>query len=284
MSEAITAGQIAFVADLAESAGAGLRRRFRTPRETLELDYKGPRDLVTVADRESEAIIVAGLRRGFPDCAILSEEASPQLAIEWDGNESFWIVDPLDGTTNFAHGFPFFSVSIAWWHAGRVRAGVIHAPMQHETFWAIEGQGSHARWRGCEHPERLVATTENRLDHALLATGFSYRRREVEEGALASFADLLANAREIRRGGSACLDLAYTAAGIFGGFWEYHLQPHDTAAGALLVTEAGGRVTDVAGGADYVFGGSIVAAGPSLHPQILGRLRTGPRHPGRSRP
>lgn len=292
MDQALSFDDVEFVVGLAETAGVGLRRRFRAPSEQLELQHKGPRDLVTVADKESEAVIVSGLRQRFPECSILAEEGSPDLEIDWTGEESFWIVDPLDGTTNFAHGFPFFSVSIAWWHAGAVRAGVVHAPMQGETFWAVRGHGSFLRsgasgGRGQTSdtgakPVALRVSSESELSRVLLATGFSYGRREIDDGAMGSFADLLASAREVRRAGSACLDLAYTAAGVLGGFWEYYLKPHDTAAGALLVSEAGGRVTDVAGGNDFIFGGSIVAASPLIHPEILRVLRKGPRHPGRT--
>ncbi|MFQ5655830.1 MAG: inositol monophosphatase family protein, partial [Planctomycetota bacterium] len=185
-----------------------------------------------------------------------------------------WIIDPLDGTTNFTHGHPFFAVSVALSEGKSLLAGVVHAPALGETYWARAGGGAFLNG----DPIRVAAPT--RLQESLLATGFSYGRKEVGAGALERFGELLLGAREIRRGGSASLDLAYTASGTFSGFWEYHLKPHDVAAGALLVEEAGGIVTDVAGGRDFLLGGSIAAGNRAIHARLLETLKKGPRHPG----
>ena len=186
------------------------------------------------------------------------------------------MIDPLDGTTNFTHGHPLFSVSIGLWEDDTPRLGVVHSPALRETYWAERGGGAHLNGR------RITVTEEPDLSQTLLAAGFSYTRDEIDVGGLAAFAKLLWAAREVRRGGSACLDLAHTAAGIFGGYWEYHLKPFDVAAGALLVTEAGGVVTDIDGGDDFLHGRSLVAGAPAIHAQLLEALRGGPLHPGRA--
>ncbi|MEM7260895.1 MAG: inositol monophosphatase family protein [Planctomycetota bacterium] len=256
---------------IAESAGAELTRRFRGGE--LGVERKGGRDLVTDADRAAEARILEFLHEEYPEDAILAEESG------WSGAPDrgrLWIVDPLDGTTNFAHGLPIFSVSIALWIDGEPALGVVHAPVPGETFHAVRGHGAF-----CDRTPIQVSDTIAIAD-ALLATGFSYRRRELDHGALRPFESLLRGAREIRRCGSACLDLAHTAAGVFDGFWEYYLQPHDLAAGAVLILEAGGRVTAVDGSDDFLHGGSLVAGGASIHTALLSELRSGPPHPGRA--
>lgn len=275
---------------LVEQAGLLLARRFRKQAGALQVDYKGPRDLVTTADRESEEFLLAGLEKRFPGTSFLSEETG-HVSGSIANNAGLWIIDPLDGTTNYAHGHPFFAVSVGFYDGREPVAGVIHAPMLGETFWALRGGGAFRRSAGVSvelgtagRVEPMSVNTEARLDQAMLATGFSYSRLEVDDGALETFAKLLKQAREIRRAGSACLDLAYTAAGTFGGFWEYHLKPHDVAAGALLVTEAGGAVSDVRGGAGFLYGGSIVATNAVLHETLLEILAAGPDHPDAQEP
>ncbi|MEM7166861.1 MAG: inositol monophosphatase family protein [Planctomycetota bacterium] len=271
--------RLATVVALADAAGQTLLSRFRNSGD-LDIAFKGPRDLVTIADRNSESLIIDGLRSEFPGHAILAEESGGSRGV--DPAEPTWIVDPLDGTTNFAHGHPMFAISIGLWRNGRAELGVVHAPALRETFAATRGGGTI--WSQDGNGFVPVSVSEHcQLRDVVLATGFSYERREIESGGLDAFAALLAAARGMRRSGSAALDLAYTAAGILGGYWEYYLQPHDVAAGALLVTEAGGRVTDVAGGDDYLQGGSIVAANPTLHDRIRQLLAAGPEHPGLGR-
>ncbi len=233
-------------------------------------EHKGQRDLVTSADLEAEAAIEQRLRAAFPSDSLLAEESG----LTGTGKGRVWIVDPLDGTTNFRHGHPLYAASIALWIDGVSQVAVVAAPSLERTYWAVRGVGAYESGQ----PLRVAS---NELAFALLATGFSYERLELEHGALELFGQLLSEAREVRRGGSAALDLAFTAQGIFDGYWEYYLKPHDVAAGSLLVTEAGGIVTDVAGGTDYLYGQSIVAGSPSVHATLLERVRAGgPEHPG----
>lgn len=263
---------LAFAIETAKEAGDLLLRRFRNASESLRVEHKGFRDLVTAADHEAERHIVSALGRRFPRDDVLSEESAHEASA--DGR--LWIVDPLDGTTNYTHGHPLFAVSIGMWEAGEPRLGVVHAPALRETYWAESGAGAY------RDGHRVAVTEETDLAQALLATGFSYERRELERGGLEIFGTLLRRAREVRRGGSASLDLAQTAAGVFGGFWEYYLHPHDVAAGVILILEAGGKVSDVVGGEDFLFGRSIVAGSAAIHSQLLEILRAGPPHPGRS--
>ncbi|MCI0650701.1 MAG: inositol monophosphatase [Planctomycetes bacterium] len=259
-----------FVVAAAENAGRELMRFYRASGDRLAIDFKGPRDLVTAADRKSEEIIVGALQERWPESCIYAEERGGSQ----DPGTDLWLIDPIDGTTNFAHGHPLFAISIAYCRQGVPDLAVIHAPALGETYTARRGEGSF------RNGERIAVSTAAELKDALLATGFSYGRAEVTGGGLDAFARLLAGCRDLRRGGAASLDLAFTAAGTFAGFWEYYLNPHDVAAGALLVSEAGGRVSDVLGGSDYLFGRSIVAATPALHRRLLAELASGPPHPG----
>ncbi len=259
---------------LARAAGAILAGRFPGSPTVrggdLAIAYKGARDLVTAADHASEAHLVDGLERLAPGTPILSEE-SPDPGVR---SGDLWIVDPLDGTTNFAHGHPLYSVSIALCRDGEPLIGVVHAPALQNTWWGTRGGGAFQDG----HP--IQVTEETDLSKALLATGFSYQRTELDRGALDVFAGLLRDAREIRRGGSACLDLAHLASGVFAGVWEAHLKPHDVAAGALLVREAGGLVTDFAGGDDWLFGERLIAGNRAIHAELRARLS----RPERDRP
>jgi myo-inositol-1(or 4)-monophosphatase len=281
MNEAARGGAPALlraVIDLARSAGEELSARFpgAQAREDslrrgggfpLAIEHKGRRDLVTAADLASEGRILEGLARLVPGVPVLSEErGDPGVR---DG--ALWIVDPLDGTTNYAHGHPLYTVSIALCEDGEPVLGVVHAPALRDTWWATRGGGAF------QDGVPVRVTEEDRLVRALLATGFSYEREELGRGALEVFARLLSESREIRRGGSACLDLAHVASGVFAGYWELHLKPHDVAAGALLVREAGGIVTDYAGGADWLFGGSLIAGSPAIHARLLAEIGHGIR-------
>ncbi len=245
-------------------AGKLLRDSQRDPRQ---IEKKGFRDLVGDADLRSERHILERLSELHRGDEILAEESGgcfPKTG-------RCWIVDPLDGTTNYSHRHPLYSVSAALWQGGRPVAAVTHSPVLGQTWFAVEGGGAWCR-ESDGRTERLQLASGDQLEECLLATGFSYQRKELEAGALQLFESLLRQAREVRRGGSACLDLAFTAAGIFQGFWEFHLAPHDMAAGALLVREAGGVVTDGLGGDEWLFGDSIVAASASLHPILLEQI------------
>jgi myo-inositol-1(or 4)-monophosphatase len=230
--------------------------------DSSDVSFKGKRNLVTVADRESEEFIVGEIRRLFPDHSILAEEQTQ------DKRESDyeWIIDPLDGTINYTHGHPFFCISIALLRGGEVVLGVVHAPILGETYYAQSGEGAFLDGR------KLSVSTSDELINSLLATGFAYVREETMSNNLANFNRLSMKARGVRRYGSAAIDLAYVAAGRLEGFWELYLAPWDVAAGSLLVTEAGGKVTDMAGGNDYIYGQNIVASNGLIHDKIIMNL------------
>lgn len=220
------------------------------------------RDLVTEADLASEHCLVERLRRAFPEHAIEAEEAVRDQA----SSGPRWFLDPLDGTVNFVHRLPCYAVSLGLVVDGQPEVGVVHAPRLAETFHAVRGGGAFLG------AERLRVSAADTLAEAVLATGFPYRRPGPRPSNLENFAALIHEVRDLRRMGSASLDLAYVAAGRFDGFWELHLAPHDVAAGALLVREAGGQVSDLDGGEDWLRGGHIVAAGSGLHASLRGRL------------
>lgn len=220
------------------------------------------RDLVTEADVESEQLIVSRLRARYPEHAIEAEEEVRDA--ERGGLR--WFLDPLDGTVNFVHGIPAFAVSMGLYSAAGPEVAVVHLPRLAETFTAVRGGGAFLN----SEPIRASATAS--LSDAILATGFPYRRNELANNNLDNFSSLCLDVRDMRRMGSAAMDLAYVAAGRLDGFWELHLQPHDVAAGALLVRESGGIVTDADGGEDWLRGGHVVAAGPSLHAAIRERI------------
>lgn len=227
-----------------------------------DIDFKGRRDLLTVADRSSEEYILAEINRRYPGHVVLAEETASEATAARRDAEWLWVVDPLDGTTNFVHQIPMFAVSIGVVYRGSPYAGIVHAPRLAETFTAVRGQG--ARLNGAPMG---VSTTDD-LEDALLATGFAYRVEKLARNNLDHFQHLIRVARAVRRCGSAALDLAYVACGRFDGFWELHLSPWDVAAGAALIREAGGLVTDFDGGEDWLFGRSIVAANAALHTDL----------------
>jgi myo-inositol-1(or 4)-monophosphatase len=249
---------LAFITDLARDAGALLHRRIDEPRE---IALKRPHDLVTDADRASEALIVERIREAFPTAAILGEESGSHLGT---GEERF-IVDPLDGTTNYAHRYPLFCVSIGYERAGVLEAGAIYAPMLEELYAARRGAGATCNGR----PIRVSPTAS--VAEAMVCTGFNpagYARNG------AYFAALSDRAQAVRRDGSAALDLAFVAAGRFDAFWEWDLKPWDVAAGAVIVTEAGGRADALTGGALDIADGSILASNGVLHGEMERLLGT----------
>lgn len=215
------------------------------------------RDLITSADLASERLIVERLRAAFPDHAIESEEEVHDARSAAD-DDLRWFVDPLDGTINFVHGLPAFAVSLGLFHGKTPEVGVVHLPRLGETFWATRGGGAFL------DGERIHVSPCKALGDAILGTGFPYRRNELEHDNLANFGRFFYDVRGMRRMGAAAVDLAFTAAGRLDGFWELHLAPHDVAAGALLVREAGGVVCDADGGEDWLRGGHLIAAGPGL--------------------
>jgi myo-inositol-1(or 4)-monophosphatase len=229
----------------------------------FRIAYKGALNLVTDADLASEKEIVGILGKRFPGAAILAEEAGEAL-----GASGFrFIIDPLDGTTNFAHGYPVFAVSIACEFAEEVVAGVVYDPTREELFTAARGRGAFLNGR------RLRVSATEELGRALLVTGFPYDLKENLTGNLRLFNRFMGASRAVRRDGSAALDLCYVAAGRFDGFWEEKLGPWDTAAGALVVEEAGGRVTDLDGNEFHYRKGAVVASNSTLHEQMLALTR-----------
>lgn len=221
------------------------------------------RDLVTAADVAAERALVARLRAAFPQHAIEAEEEVHDALDE----RLRWFLDPLDGTVNFVHGLPVFSVSVALYAGRTPLIGIVHAPRLGETFRARAGGGAFLDGR------RLCVSTATALSECVLATGFPYRRNEIPNNNVANFDRLILEIRGIRRMGSAAVDLAYVAAGRFDGYWELHLSPHDVAAGALLVREAGGVVSDLHGGDDWLRAGHVVAAGTGVVDAIRARVR-----------
>ena len=253
-----------FAIEIAHEAGALLKDRFG---RRHQVHHKGAIDLVTEADRLSEDILKSRIHGAYPDHGILAEE-SDELETR---SEYRWILDPLDGTTNYAHGFPVFCVSIALEVKGVVVLGVVFNPMMNETFTAQRGEGAFL------NGGRLSVSKTASVSESLFATGFPYDIRETRDNNLSYFAAMATRAQAIRRCGSAALDLAYTAAGRFDGFWELRLKPWDTAAAALMVREAGGIVTDLRGDAYRFDSSGIVASNGTIHEEIISILeRTNP--------
>ena len=252
---------------LAILAGQELRKQRQS---SLTVESKSqPRELVTEADRAAELIVVGGLQKAFPEHGILAEEGV--LTTQGKAsNESewLWIIDPLDGTTNFVHGLPFYCVAIALAFQGDPVVGVVHAPVLGETFVATLGGGA-TRTFADGREELLSVSPTNKFANALLATGFSYNRNEIgRDDNSANIARVLPHCRDLRRLGSAELDLCLVASGQLDGYWERYLAPYDVAAGSVIVREAGGIITDFADGNDWLFGDSVVASNGSLHQEL----------------
>jgi len=237
--------------------------------EGIEIASKGRHDYVTEVDRAAEAEIIAIIRRHYPEHAILAEESGAS-----GDHEVQWIIDPLDGTTNFVHGFPVFAVSIAAQVRGRLEVAVIYDPLRLELFTATRGAGAQLE------NHKIRVSKQRVLEGALLATGFPYSAKVNLDAYLAMLRTLMPLVAGVRRPGAAALDLAYVAAGRVDGFWELGLQPWDTAAGALLVQEAGGHISALDGSA-YQHGGDVLAGSPRVHAAMLAALA--PHLPAASR-
>lgn len=237
-----------------------LRHLDRVDRLTVE--NKGMKDYVSEVDRQAEQEIIRILRGAYPDHAILAEETGAQ-----SGNEFVWIIDPLDGTTNFLHGFPHFGVSIALKHRDKLEQAVVYDPTRNELFTASRGGGAQLNDR------RIRVSRVTELEYALLGAGFPFRSHEYVDAWMGTLKEFMLSTSGIRRPGSASLDLAYVACGRYEGFWEIGLNAWDMAAGALLVQEAGGLVSDFAGNQGYLDSGNILAANPKIHAEMLRRLQ-----------
>lgn len=238
------------------AAGQILMRHFG---RKLELSEKKGAGLVTNADIAAEERVLKMLRRAHPDMAFLTEESAQTGSDKLPGAAGRFIVDPLDGTTNFIHGFPMFCVSIGVEFEGELIAGVIYHPVLKDLYTAVRDQGAKINGR------KLRVSQTSRVTNSLLTTGFTYRKDQLLHREMEAFEQLSGVARAVRRPGSAAMDLAYTARGVFDGFWEQRLSAWDVAAGAVLVQEAGGRVTDFAGGHFQVGGGQILASNGKIH-------------------
>lgn len=247
-----------FAVQTAREAGRILAERFG---RITEVSHKGEIDLVTEADLASERFIIERIRNYYPRHAILAEESGPSDAGE-RRSDYVWIVDPLDGTTNYAHGYPVFAVSIALEHQGEILLGVVYDPMRDELFAAERGAGATLNGR------RIRVSDVEDLNKAMLCTGFPYDVRERGEFAR-HFRNFIMTAQAVRRDGSAALDLAYVASGRFDGFWEEGLNPWDVAAGALLVEEAGGRVTDYQGRPFSIYRAPVLASNGLVHEAMM---------------
>jgi len=246
------------------AAGAVLRQNYYQPHR---ITLKGVIDPVTESDFQSQEMIISLIRQRFPDHDFLAEETgvSPPPAAA-SSSPCRWIIDPLDGTVNFAHGYPAFCVSIACEAVGLVQYGVIYDPLRDELFEARRGGGA---WL---NGQAIRVSRTNRLDRALVTTGFPYDIRERLPETLARMGRILGVVQGLRRGGSAALDMAYIACGRLDGFFEENLKPWDTAAGLLLVQEAGGRITTLEGGDYDIYAPNILASNQLLHQALLSKL------------
>ncbi|MDP8254999.1 MAG: inositol monophosphatase family protein [Candidatus Alcyoniella australis] len=253
-----------FTKQIAQQAGDYLLGKLDT--ELIVNSKSSPVDLVTDADRGSEELICSAIALHYPQHEIISEETARNI----EGREYQWVVDPLDGTVNYAHGLRAFCVSIALLENGEPLLGVVHHPAQSETFWALRGQGAYV------NSQRISVSPEPRLDRSLLATGFPYDIRNTAQTNLDHFLKFSICSQAVRRIGSAALDLAWVAAGRFEGFWELKLKIWDMAAGVLLVSEAGGQVSDFGGDKLNLFEPFIVASNGLIHEQMIKLLAQAP--------
>jgi len=232
--------------------------------ENLQISMKGPADFVSTADRRTEDMLLEELQRARPHYSFVTEE---RPAIEGPDKTHRFIIDPIDGTTNFLHGIPHFAISIGLEREGQLVSGVIFNPVTDEMYVAEKGQGAYL------NDKRLRVAARTKLNEVIVATGIPFLGRPGHETFAGELAAIMGATAGVRRFGAASLDLAYVAAGRFDGYWERGLHPWDVAAGILLVKEAGGVVTDLDGGAQALEGGHILAANEALHPQILKLLK-----------
>lgn len=232
--------------------------------DLINISPKGRNDFVTDVDRQAEREIVATLQKAYPGHACIGEEGGYQGPNQ---AEFVWIIDPLDGTTNFLHGFPQFAVSIGLFHRGKPEKAVVYDPLRQELFTGARGAGATLNNR------RLRVTKQAGMTGALLGTGIPFKDQRYVDAYLGMLKDLLKDSAGIRRAGSAALDLAYVAAGRLDGFWEFGLKHWDMAAGVLLIQEAGGIVSDLEGSDKHFETGNVVAAPPKLHQTMLSLIR-----------
>jgi myo-inositol-1(or 4)-monophosphatase len=244
----------------ARAAGTLIIRAMDRP-DKMNVMEKGPKDYVTDIDKQVEQEIIAIIHKAYPDHAIHGEESGESGDADAD---SVWIIDPIDGTRNFIHGFPQFCVSIAYQYRNRLEHGVIYDPLRQELFTASRGKGAQLNDR------RIRVSSQKKLERCLLGTGFPSREsEEVQEAYIRMLRAIIPICGDVRRAGSAALDLAYVACGRLDGFWEMNLNIWDVAAGVLLIKEAGGMLCDPQGSENYLRSGNIVAANPMILKQLL---------------
>ena len=251
----------------ARKAGAIINRA-SLDLDQLRVTSKGHADFVTEVDRAAEKVIIETLSQAYPDHGFIGEESGASHPAGSDA-ETTWIIDPLDGTTNFIHGFPQYAVSIGCQQGGQITQAVIYDPSRNDLFTATRGRGAFLNDR------RLRVSKRSRLKESLIGTGFPFRDFDKLDKYLQIFRQLTATTAGLRRPGAAALDLAYVAAGRLDGFFEYGLKAWDMAAGSLLVIEAGGLITDDLGGADYLASGNVVCGTPKIFPQLLRVIQGG---------
>jgi myo-inositol-1(or 4)-monophosphatase len=244
----------------ARRAGSVINRGARDL-DRLTITAKGPKDFVSEVDRAAEAAIVDVLHATYPHHAILAEEGTAKGANA--DAEYLWIIDPLDGTTNFLHGFPQYCVSIALQHKGQITQGVIYDPVRNDLFTATRGRGAFL------NDHRMRVSRRQHLRDCLIGTGFPFRDGSDVDTYIKMMRAMMIETAGLRRPGSAALDLAYVAAGYYDGFWEIGLNAWDVAAGSLLILEAGGLVGDLLGDNGYLYGGQVIAANPKIFAQII---------------
>ena len=232
--------------------------------DLLTITSKGPKDFVSEVDREAERTIVETLLGTYPDHAILAEEGTAKGANA--DAENVWIIDPLDGTTNFLHGFPQYCVSIALAHRGQIAHGVIYDPVRNDLFTASRGRGAFL------NDHRIRVSKRQHLRDCLVGTGFPFRDGSYLDTYMRMMKAMIEQTAGLRRPGAAALDLAYVAAGFYDGFWEVGLNAWDVAAGSLLIQEAGGLIGDLAGDGDFLHGGQVIAATPKIFAQMVTAL------------
>ena len=255
----------------ARTAGDSIVREMDRTRD-ISIETKGKNDFVTEVDKNAEGIIISVIKNAYPEHAFLAEESGQE-----GQNDCLWIIDPLDGTTNFLHGFPHFSVSIALQNKGVLEQAVIYDPLKQELFTASKGKGAYlnmgisegGKYSRIISNERLRVTSTNGLKDTLIGTGFPFRHPEHLDCYLKTFKAIHRQVSDIRRAGSAALDLAYLAAGRLDGFWEIGLNIWDIAAGALLVKEAGGFIGDFSGRDKYLETGNVVAGNADVYKILL---------------
>jgi myo-inositol-1(or 4)-monophosphatase len=249
------------IAVKAARAAGSIINRAALDLEVLKVGSKGPNDFVSEVDHAAEQAIIDTLLEAYPDHGILAEESGRTRGNA--DSEHVWIIDPLDGTTNFLHGFPVYAVSIALAHRGVVQQAVVYDPTRNDLYYASRGRGAFLNDR------RLRVSKRTRMAESLIGTGFPFRRGDNFKRYLKMFEEVMQHCAGVRRPGAAALDLCYVAAGYYDGFFETGLQPWDAAAGSLMVTEAGGLIGNFTGEADFLFQREVVAGNPKVYGQLV---------------